>query len=122
MSDTNHTAGRFVWRELYTQDMKAAKRFYGEVAGWRSPVLRDFRQMGLFIGFELDGARLQSLPALQGGKTASIHTARLLLDAGLMTVPAGPNVVRWLPPLNITQSEAAEALRIMRAVLDHLAA
>lgn len=93
-----------------------------EVEGWQSPVLSAFRQLGLFIGFELDGQRLQSLPALQSGKTASIHAARLLLDAGLMTVPAGPHVVRWLPPLNVTRDEASEALRIMRGVLDSLAA
>lgn len=44
MSDTNHTAGRFVWRELYTSDMEAAKRFYGEVAGWR---FRDAKMPGM---------------------------------------------------------------------------
>jgi acetylornithine/succinyldiaminopimelate/putrescine aminotransferase len=37
-----------------------------------------------------------------------------------MTVPAGPGVVRWLPPLNITRDAAAEALRIMKTVLADL--
>jgi len=54
------------------------------------------------------------------GRPASIFVARKLLDAGMMTVPAGPNVVRWLPPLNITQAEADEGLRIFKSVLDAL--
>jgi predicted enzyme related to lactoylglutathione lyase len=28
-------AGRFVWRDLMTRDVRAAKRFYGELLGWR---------------------------------------------------------------------------------------
>jgi predicted enzyme related to lactoylglutathione lyase len=28
-------AGRFVWRDLMTRDVVAAKRFYGELLGWR---------------------------------------------------------------------------------------
>src|SRR5689334_4373426 len=28
------TLGRFVWRELYTRDVEAAKRFYGGLFGW----------------------------------------------------------------------------------------
>lgn len=29
-----YTLGRFVWRELFTRDTAAAKRFYGELFGW----------------------------------------------------------------------------------------
>lgn len=34
MSDNKYTHGMFVWRELYTPDIEASKRFYGELAGW----------------------------------------------------------------------------------------
>lgn len=44
MSNVNHTTGRFIWRELYTQDIEAAKRFYGEVVGWR---FRDAKMPGM---------------------------------------------------------------------------
>ena len=64
---------------------------------------------------------MEAITPLAGGKAPSIFLARKLLDAGLMTVPAGPGVVRWLPPLNITSQDAAEALRILRLVLDGLA-
>lgn len=32
------TTGHFVWRELMTTDVEAAKRFYGELFGWRFEV------------------------------------------------------------------------------------
>lgn len=34
MSESKYTFGMFVWRELYTSDIEASKRFYGELAGW----------------------------------------------------------------------------------------
>ena len=84
---------------------------------WNHPLIITIRQKGLFIGFELNA---DAMKAAAGDKSPSIFLAGLLLDAGLMTVPAGPNVVRWLPPLNISTEEANEALTIMRAVLDKL--
>ena len=84
--------------------------------------MKTIRQFGLFIGFELNEEALATCEPLKtSGRPASIYVARQLLDAGLMTVPAGPSVVRWLPPLNITQADAAEALRIMQAVLGQIA-
>lgn len=92
-----------------------------QATAWHSPLIRTIRQFGLFIGFELNVERLGQNERLQSsGKVASIFLARLLLDAGLMTVPAGPGVVRWLSPLNITRAEAAEALGIMQSVLKGL--
>jgi len=44
----------------------------------------------------------------------------LMLEAGLMVVPAGPKVVRWLPPMNITRGQAADGLMIFHRVLDDL--
>lgn len=85
--------------------------------GWQHPLLKEVRQLGLFIGFELDAAKVD---AVSNGRPPSIFVARKLLDAGMMTVPAGPHVVRWLPPLNITQAEADEGLRIFKSVLDAL--
>ena len=40
--------------------------------------------------------------------------------AGLLTVPAGPETVRWLPPLNVTPAEIDQALAIMHATLTAL--
>jgi len=86
-----------------------------EVRGWQHPLIKTVRQLGLFLGFELEA---EKIAAIAGGKAPSIFVAGKLLEAGLMTVPAGPNVVRWLPPLNITLAEAGQALSIQKQVLD----
>lgn len=40
-----------------------------------------------------------------------------LAKAGLILIPAANNTVRFLPPLNVTEEEIAEALRIMKEAL-----
>lgn len=42
--------GAFVWDELMTQDVEAAKRFYGEVAGWSSRDM-DMGESGVYTLF-----------------------------------------------------------------------
>jgi acetylornithine/succinyldiaminopimelate/putrescine aminotransferase len=99
------------------------RRIAGEVASWRQPLITDIRAFGMMIGFELDEARLAALPAVQAsGKLPSIYLAWELLQAGLLVVPAGPRVVRWLPPMNLTEAQADEGLRLFKTVLDRLAA
>jgi acetylornithine/succinyldiaminopimelate/putrescine aminotransferase len=88
-----------------------------EVRAWQQPLIKQVRQFGMFIGFELDVAKIDTIA---NGKAASIFIAGKLLDAGLMTVPAGPSVVRWLPPLNLTKAEAREGLHLMQATLAQL--
>ena len=81
-------------------------------------MIKEVRQLGLFIGFELNA---EAIAAKSGGKLPSIFLAQLLLDAGMMVTPAGPNVVRWLSPLNITAAHAEEGLTLFKSVLDQLA-
>ena len=86
--------------------------------GWNHVLIKEVRQLGLFIGFELNA---EAIAAKSGGKLPSIFLAQQLLDAGMMVTPAGPNVVRWLSPLNITAAHADEGLAIFKSVLDQLA-
>jgi predicted acetylornithine/succinylornithine family transaminase len=86
---------------------------------WNHPLLKEVRQIGLFIGWELNADAI--LPHA-GSKVASIYLAQKLLDAGLMVTPAGPNVVRWLSPLNITDTHVHEGLHIFKGVLDSVLA
>ena len=37
---------------------------------------------------------------------------------GLLTVPAGTETLRWLPPLNVSDNEIDEALNILKNTLD----
>lgn len=111
------TLGTIIKENLCDEAKELGAHIAGSVRDWRHPLIKEVRQHGLFIGFLLDH---EAIEAKAGGKVASIFVARKLLDAGLMTVPAGPHVIRWLPPLNLTVPEAVEALAIQKAVLDTL--
>ena len=96
---------------------EAGHRIAEIVRGWQHPLVKEVRQFGLFIAYELN---VDAITPHAGGKAASIFLARKLLDEGLMTVPAGPSALRWLPPLNITTADADAALQKLRLVLDSL--
>ena len=73
------------------------------------------------IGFCLNAEAFERIAEFaDSGKPASIFAVGKLIDAGLLTVPAGPDVVRWLPPLNVTKEELDEANVILRNAFDAL--
>ena len=89
-----------------------------EALAWKLPVLSEVRAFGFMIGFELNTAIIEACDDFKAsGKLPSIWITKQLMDAGLLTVPAGPKVIRWLAPMNTTEAEAREGLRIMREVL-----
>lgn len=61
----------------------------------------EIRGRGLMIGAEL-------VPALHGKAGDIMEAAR---KAGVLVLQAGPNVTRFLPPLNITEAELAEGMK-----------
>jgi acetylornithine/N-succinyldiaminopimelate aminotransferase len=71
------------------------------LVGLDSPRLREVRALGLMIGIELTGA---------GDANVAIPFAKRLIAAGLLAIPAGERVIRFLPPLNVTAKEIEEAL------------
>ena len=73
--------------------------------------------LGLLLGFVLYP---EHVPAVEGKTPAQVVVAHLM-DHGMLTVPAGPQTIRWLPPLNVTDAEVDEALAIMRHTLETLA-
>jgi acetylornithine/succinyldiaminopimelate/putrescine aminotransferase len=107
--------------QLPSHSAALGKRIAGEVASWKHPLITDIRAFGMMIGFELDEAQLNALPAVQAsGKPASIWLAAQLIEDGLLVVPAGPKVVRWLPPMNLTEPQATEALPIFHTTLNRI--
>jgi acetylornithine/succinyldiaminopimelate/putrescine aminotransferase len=58
------------------------------------------------------------IPHLPGdvNKTVSVRFANLLHAAGVLTVPAGAQILRFLPPLNLRPGEVEEGLSIVGAV------
>jgi acetylornithine aminotransferase/acetylornithine/N-succinyldiaminopimelate aminotransferase len=88
------------------------------LAGKYPGVIKIVRGMGLMIGFELQ----ESIPSLAGSdKAPSAQMVAKLHEAGLLTIPAGSYVIRLLPPLNLSQADAAEGLQIIENITAQLA-
>jgi len=77
-------------------------------------VIQHVRGLGLMLGLELR----PNIPNLPGetNKTQAARVANLFHAAGLLAIPAGAQILRFLPPLNLSQSEAEEGLQIIEAV------
>ena len=86
------------------------------LAGAYPHLITAVRGLGLMIGFEL--AEKEKIPALAGNdKTASLQFVNRLHEAGLLTVPSGAQVIRLLPPLNLSRAEAEAGLALIEKVL-----
>lgn len=77
-------------------------------------VIQGARGLGLMLGMEL----APNIPNLAGdaSRTQAVRFAQMLQAAGLLAIPAGAQVLRLLPALNLTRSEAEEGLGIIEAV------
>jgi len=83
-------------------------------------VIAAVRGLGLMVGFELKPS-LAKLPG-DAGNAQSIRFVNLLHGAGLLTIPAGANVIRLLPALNLRRNEAEEGLQIIESVIAKMSA
>lgn len=111
-----------VFREMREADVCAnvrrqEARIRAIIGGWKLPVITEIRGRGLLLGIALDPERI---PVAEG-KTAALTVCTRLIEAGLLVPPAGPNAIRLLPPLNVSDAEVDEALEILRQVLSALA-
>jgi acetylornithine/N-succinyldiaminopimelate aminotransferase len=89
------------------------------INAWQHPLLQGARGLGLFIGIDINTEALKARVAWKPDKgPASIHFVNELMNAGLLAIAAGPSVVRFLPPLNVSAEEVQTALSILRRVLD----
>ena len=82
-------------------------------------VIQTVRGLGLMLGIELT-ANIPNLPG-DTSKTQAISFVNLLHAAGLLAIPAGAQIIRFLPPLNLRQSEAEEWLKLIESVVAKLA-
>ena len=69
-------------------------------------IIKEVRGQGLLIGLRLHGDQTNFINELLKNK--------------LLTVKASENVVRLLPPLNVTKQEIDLALKILNKVCEHL--
>ena len=78
----------------------------GKIVSWNLPIVKDVRGKGLMIGTQIDSSV----------KPFDIEVK--CLERGLCTTTAGSDVVRFLPPLVITDKEIDEGLAIYKSVLE----
>ncbi len=81
-------------------------------------VVKSARGMGFILGIEL----AEKIPAFAAsGQTPALQFVNRLHAAGVLTVPAGTQIVRLLPPLNLKPQEAGEGISKIEAVVKSLA-
>lgn len=81
-----------------------------QLASEHPEVITEVRGWGLLNGIELN----------PDCGLVSADFVRLASENGLLLVPAGPNVVRFVPPLVITETEMVEAMNIFETVMNKL--
>lgn len=79
------------------------------------PHVSDVRSLGLMVGIQLD---METFP--KGPRPPALEAVLLSMEEGLLAIPAGETVVRFLPPLNVTRSEIEEAVTKFAAALGKL--
>ncbi|MCB0066357.1 MAG: aminotransferase class III-fold pyridoxal phosphate-dependent enzyme, partial [Caldilineaceae bacterium] len=67
-------------------------------------LVRDIRGIGLMLAVELR-------------QKAGSYLRALMEEQGVLALPAGPNVIRFLPPLTITEDEVGIGVQALRTVL-----
>jgi acetylornithine aminotransferase/acetylornithine/N-succinyldiaminopimelate aminotransferase len=83
-------------------------------------VLKEVRGLGFMIGIEFQPK--ENIPVLAADdKPASLQVVNRLHEAGVLTIPSGTQVVRLLPALNLSRTDAAEGLALFEGVVRDLA-
>jgi len=78
--------------------------FITKLRSYRLPKVREIRNLGLMIGIELE-------------EKVKPYLIRLM-EEGVLALPAGPRVIRLLPPLTITYEELDLVVEKLVSVLD----
>ena len=99
--------------DVYEEEQLAARSaelgayFQERLQEINSPLIREVRGLGLMIGVEL---KIRAMEAVRG-----------LMDRGVLSLTAGPTVLRLLPPLVISKEEIDKVVEAITAVLVELA-
>ena len=81
-------------------------------------VVKSARGLGFMLGLEL----AENIPAFAASdKPAALQFVNRLHTAGVLTIPAGTQVIRLLPALNLKPQEAAEGIDKIEALVKSIA-
>jgi acetylornithine aminotransferase/acetylornithine/N-succinyldiaminopimelate aminotransferase len=79
-------------------------------------VVKRGRGLGFILGLEL--VEKEKIPAFaKSDKSAALQFVNRLHEIGVLTIPAGTQIVRLLPPLNLKPQEAGEGISKIEEVI-----
>ena len=90
------------------------------IASLASPWITTVRGVGLMIGIVLNSEMFSRSAHGESPRPPALLVVDRLQEAGLLAVPSGTHVVRWLPPLNVTRTDVERAVSILLGVLGSL--
>jgi acetylornithine aminotransferase/acetylornithine/N-succinyldiaminopimelate aminotransferase len=83
-------------------------------------VVKNARGLGFMLGLEF--VEKEKIPALAASdKTVAVQLTNRLHQAGVLVIPAGTQVIRLLPPLNLKPQEAGEGIAKIEEIVKSLA-
>jgi acetylornithine/succinyldiaminopimelate/putrescine aminotransferase len=101
--------------ENLTANVKAREaQIRKTIESWNHPAITEVRGHGLLLGIALNFDTLD----IPEGSMPSIHLCTALIEKGLLVPPAGPEIVRLLPPLNVSVDDIDQALQLIKETLD----
>jgi acetylornithine aminotransferase/acetylornithine/N-succinyldiaminopimelate aminotransferase len=95
------------------------RRELDRLAATYPQVVKRGRGLGFMLGLEL--VEKEKIPTFaKSDKTAAAQFVNRLHAAGVLTIPAGTQIVRLLPPLNLKPQEAGEGISKIEEVVKSL--
>lgn len=88
--------------KVFDEVAKLGRYFLDQLKSIDNPKIIEVRGLGLMIGMELEGNATPVLRALQQER--------------IIALPAGSNIVRFLPPLTITKTELDKAISVLKRI------
>ncbi len=101
-------------RGLIPRATELGAQIVNTILSWNLPAVREVRGIGLMLGIVLQPGEPGATP------TPGARLTEAAMSRGLLVVPAGSDVVRLLPPLNVSSEEIDQALAILKSSLASL--
>ncbi len=105
--------GEIVDQKLDERAQKLGELMEREILSWGLPQITALRGLGLLRGVGLAPGSISHAE----GSTQAATLCKTCLDAGLLTCPAGPDTLRLIPALTISEDCLLEGLAILRQVI-----
>jgi acetylornithine aminotransferase/acetylornithine/N-succinyldiaminopimelate aminotransferase len=101
---------------LRARAVELGERLASSLRSLRIPFVSEVRSIGLMVGIQLDP---ETFP--KGDRLPALEVVVRCMEEGLIAIPAGEAVVRFLPPLNVSEQEVDEAVKKFASALGKLA-